>query len=190
MFLQRGSGAKGQEVRLHCSLGSARPTAAIPLSARRLDAALKGQLYPECGDAGCCCFTVPLYLIALSWQAHRKLGTFAKPMEENPGFMFGLGTLRRYNLSPQFSNQFVIRGCLKSVWFLHRVLTMTHSHNPLKMEFFPFHGQMNSLLRRKVPLKVYLQCHQTLGCFIYIAKKKTEKNKNKNLLPFQKKRKI
>lgn len=170
MFLQRGSGAKGQEVRLHCSLGSARPTAAIPLSARRLDAALKGQLYSECGDAGCCCFTVPLYLIALSWQAHRKLGTFAKPMEENPRFMFGLGRLRRYNLSPQFSNQFVIRGCLKSVWFLHRVLTKTHSHNPLKLEFFTFHGQMNSLLRRKIPLKVFFTVPSNAGMF-YLYRK-------------------
>lgn len=77
MFLQRGSGAKGQEVRLHCSLGSARLAAAIPLSARRLDAALKGQLYPERGDAGCCCFTVPLKSRSAG-AAHRKLGYFCE----------------------------------------------------------------------------------------------------------------
>lgn len=98
--------------------------------------------------------------------------------------MYGLGWLRCCNLSPQFSNHFVIRGRLKSIWFLHNVLTKTHSLNHLKMEFYTFHGQMNSLLWRKVPLKVYLQCHQTLECFIYIAKKK--KNWNKSCCLFKK----
>lgn len=52
LFLLMGSGAKGQEVGLHCSLGSALPAAATLLSARRLDIALKGQSHTECRDAG------------------------------------------------------------------------------------------------------------------------------------------
>lgn len=132
------------------------PAAAIALSARRLDAALKGQRHPECRDAGCCCSTVPLdhwILLDLCVRCTEESGLFPIRWMKIWDLCLDLEGCSIIILVPHFSNQFVICSRFKLVCFLQHILTKTHSHHPLKIKFFTFREQISSLLWRKVPQK-------------------------------------
>lgn len=177
MFLLRGSGAKGQEVRLYCSLCSARlqPSLCPPW-----DAPLKGQLHPECafwkrvGAAryGAACVFNGSILILFGWRGtacfdnysgsgvgERGTLTVVKLMEEHPRFILHLRRLEHIILV-LVSNQFSFGHALKSVLLLCTTLTF-HKEvlTSSSLEGILYFSWINEFLNAEEnPLRVCLDC--------------------------------